>query len=65
MDRFFIFLSAFILFNICLLYGMPVEQQSNSTLIKTISAINQSSNDTLCLYGFEFVNGTCKEIFRK
>ncbi|KYB28084.1 hypothetical protein TcasGA2_TC032870, partial [Tribolium castaneum] len=65
MDRFFIVLSIFILFNICLLLAVPVEQQSNSTQIKTISAINQSSNDTVCLYGFEYVNGTCREIFRK
>ncbi|KAJ3658475.1 hypothetical protein Zmor_010210 [Zophobas morio] len=65
MDRFFIALSIIIVFNICLLYAVPVEQESNSTQIKAISAINQSSNDTLCLYGFEYVNGTCKEIFRK
>lgn len=52
-----------LVFNIYLLFAVPIEQ-TNITIIESDAIANQSvNNNTLCLYGFEYVNGTCKEIF--
>lgn len=42
----------------CGLFAKPVAETLGATVVKV-----GNNTETVCLYGFEKVNGTCKEIF--
>lgn len=59
----FSIVTIFLIVFISIISTWPVEEINSNKKLSNITANSVSNSSTECLYGFENVNGTCKEIF--